>query len=54
MIPFVWMRYSSMLFTMLCSTCFSQSKDSFVPCYEMPNIMQKNNADFRAVSRFCR
>ena len=53
MIRFVWMRYSGMLlFTMLSATGFSQSKDSFVPCQEMPDIMQKYNADFRAVSRF--
>ena len=32
--------------------CFAQSKDEYVPCGEMPNLMQNYNADNSALERF--
>src|SRR5271154_1812558 len=32
--------------------CFAQSKDEYVPCSEIPNIMQLYNADYNALERF--
>lgn len=37
---------------LICSVVFSQSKEEFVPCQEMPNLMENYNADYRALSRF--
>jgi hypothetical protein len=31
---------------------FAQSKDDYIPCQEMPNIMQNYNADYWALVRF--
>jgi hypothetical protein len=32
--------------------CLAQAKNDYVPCSEMPNIMQHFNADFNAIARF--
>jgi len=34
------------------SVCFAQSTDEYVPCSEMPNLMQNFNADYNALQRF--
>lgn len=36
----------------LCHLVFAQSKNEFVPCQEMPNLIQNYNADYRALTRF--
>src|SRR3982750_560487 len=41
-----------LLFAIVYCSGFSQSKDAYVPCQEMPDLMQKYTADFRALSRF--
>ena len=31
---------------------FANKKNEYVPCQEMPDLIQQYNADFRALSRF--
>jgi uncharacterized protein (DUF885 family) len=35
-----------------CHLSFAQSKNEYVPCQEMPDLMQNYNADYRALVRF--
>ena len=44
--------YFLIIFTGTFTVAFSQSKEIFVPCQEMPNLMENYNADYRALSRF--
>lgn len=40
------------LFITASTTVISQTKDAFVPCQEMPEIIQNYNADYGAIRRF--
>ena len=40
------------ILTSITVTGFSQGKDEFAPCQEVPNLMQNYNADYTALQRF--
>ncbi|MBE7174178.1 MAG: DUF885 family protein [Williamsia sp.] len=40
------------LFAFITAKGFTQSKDEYAPCQEMPNLMQNYNADYAALQRF--
>lgn len=50
--PLMMQRSLLVLLTMASSAIFSQSKESFVPCQEMPLLMENYRADYRALSKF--
>lgn len=44
--------FTAVSLTLASFNTFSQSKDDYVPCQEMPNLMQNYNADYRALARY--
>ena len=41
-----------LLLSVIAVSSFAQGKDDYVPCQEMPNLMQNYAADYRSVQRF--
>lgn len=45
--------FTALSLVLACFTASSQSKENdYVPCQEMPNLMQNYNADYRALARY--
>lgn len=49
---FLLKAQAAVFFLAFCLAVVAQSKNEYVPCQEMPNLIQQYNADYRALVRF--